>query len=486
MVTATLEAGTIIGGHYRLIEPLGEGGMGMVWSAENLAIKGSRVAVKVLHGSLVRDTVLVQRFRAEAEASARIGHPAIVKVFDFGEADDGTPWMVMEKLDGESLAAKLEREGRLAPSDAVRVVSEALEALEAAHDKGVVHRDLKPENLFLAREGSETVTKILDFGVSKFLGDDAERVRLTRTGAVLGTPAYMSPEQARGAETVDHRADLWAMGVILYELLSGALPFDGANYNALLIAIATGSPIPLSSVAPELDTGLVRVVERAMAKLPGERFASAGAMHAALRTWRDTHGSLSPKPGFSRVFVAIDRADTLVDPTNTSAQRTPRLRWPMVVAVGVLSLGVVISARSFLGGSVTPHAERTGDMPREVLLSVSGLPAGARVSVDGALVTLPVRFRGDGAHTVSVTAPGWRPWMHVVQRTTSRTVALVFAGEREQVETVEAVTDAGAVVTVSTHARSVERTRRRPRARRGDDAETHRERESVLARQPGF
>ncbi|MEZ4409176.1 MAG: serine/threonine-protein kinase [Polyangiales bacterium] len=428
------EAGAVVGGRYLLIEPLGEGGMGTVWAAENTAIKGSRVAVKVLHRTYARDPQVVRRFRAEAEASARVGHPGIIKVFDFGETDDGVPWMVMERLDGESLADRLSREGRLAPEEAVGVVCAALDALSAAHDKGVVHRDLKPENLFLAREGDAVVTKVLDFGVSKFLGDDAERVRLTRTGAVLGTPAYMSPEQARGAETVDHRSDLWAMGVILYELLAGALPFDAANYNALLIAIATGEAKPLSDAAPEVDLNLVDIVERAMARQARDRYASATAMRDALIAWRGAPRDTAPPRRVSVPLsdrptpMGFEHADTLVDAASLAPPAPTRSRRWVLPAVVAAVAGVLALGTRAVTTPTTPRAE--AHAPRAPSLAITGLPPMARVTVDDAPVFLPARLRGEGAHRVRVSAPGWREWMQVVPRAEGD-VTLAYTGERD-------------------------------------------------------
>ena len=419
-----VQQGQVLGGRYRLVEPLGEGGMGSVWVAENLAIKGAEVALKVMHGAFGHDATIVRRFRTEAEATVRIGHPGIVRVFDFGELEDGTPYLVMERLQGESLADRLEREGALAPREAVEVLCAVLDALEAAHDKDILHRDLKPENIFLTREGERVVPKILDFGVSKILGSDAERVKLTRTGALVGTPAYMAPEQAMGEEAVDTRADLWAMGVILYELVSSRLPYEGQNYNAMLVQIVTGRPKPVTEHVPSLDPGLVAIIERAMARSPRQRYPSARAMREAMEAWLRTDPatrSLHPPPRHPTPVrmtpMAFESAETLPGmDTIPDGGRAPRKRgWllPAVVACGLFAGAFALRGR--VGGtarastSLTPPAQ-VAPTPRTVRLSIDGLPQGAHVSVDDEPVMLPAPLRVDATHRVRVEAPGYQPW----------------------------------------------------------------------------
>ncbi len=437
-----VEAGTVLGGKYRLREPLGEGGMGSVWIADNLAIKGAEVAVKVLHAHFAREPETVQRFKQEAEAAVCIGHPNIVKVFDFGASPDGSPYMVMERMIGESLAARLEREGRLPADDAVDIVVEVLRALEAAHDKDILHRDMKPENIFLAQAGELVMPKILDFGVSKILGDDAERVRMTRTGALVGTPAYMSPEQAMGEATVDLRSDLWAMGVILYELLSGHLPYEGTNYNTVLIRIATGDCTPLESVAPDLPLGLRAIVSRAMARERGQRFASVGAMREALERWRrgdDPGVSLVPSaPVATRTSSPHTHAETLLaTPAPTLGPPTPpRSRMPVFLGAAA-AVAVALVMGVFLrhpAAEPALRAESSASLGAGAgaghQLRIDNLPPRAHIAVDDTPVMLPTRLRADGDHRVRVEAPGFRPWMAVVSRPTAD-VVLAYAGEPE-------------------------------------------------------
>lgn len=254
---------------------------------------GRKVAVKVLLPVLARDATLVARFQREAELAASLGHPNIVQVTDFG-VDDGAAFLVMDLLEGDSLGAVIEREAPLA-AERVRFIStQILSALEAAHARGVVHRDLKPDNIFLTSvSGVADLVKLLDFGIAR-LTEDADQ-KMTATGQVLGTPAYMAPEQARG-RPVDARSDLYAVGVVMYEALSGRMPVSGSNYHELMFAIVDQIPTPLTQLVSGLDPELVAIVDRAMNKEANARYASAADMRAAL----DALGPLSAR-GLSRV-----------------------------------------------------------------------------------------------------------------------------------------------------------------------------------------
>ncbi|MEZ4250920.1 MAG: protein kinase [Polyangiales bacterium] len=271
--------GAVLGGKYRIERKLGEGGMGAVYAAVQEPL-GRKVALKVLLPVLARDVTLVSRFQREAELAASLGHPNIVQVTDFG-VDDGSAFLVMDLLEGESLGGVLERERVLAPERVRFIATQVLSALGAAHARGVVHRDLKPDNVYLTSvSGVSDLVKLLDFGIARLTEGSGDQ-KMTATGQVLGTPAYMSPEQARG-KPVDARSDLYALGVLMYEALSGRMPVDGSNYHELMFAIVGETPTPLSELVPELDPGLVGVVERAMAKDPNARYANADAMRAAL------------------------------------------------------------------------------------------------------------------------------------------------------------------------------------------------------------
>jgi len=275
-----LEAGQIIEGKYRIVRLIGEGGMGSVYEGENTFIK-RRVAIKVLHAHSVSEET-VRRFEREAQAAGCIGSDHILEVLDLGSLANGDRFMVMEYLDGETLGARMSR-ARMNPPDVAAIARQVLVGLRAAHLASIVHRDLKPDNIFILREkaGRADYAKIIDFGISKFnaLGGD---MSMTRTGAVMGTPYYMSPEQAQGTQTIDGRSDVYSLGVILYEALSGSVPFDGNTFNELMFKIVLSNPRPLSEVAPSLDPRLVALVEQAMARDINVRFQSADDMIRAL------------------------------------------------------------------------------------------------------------------------------------------------------------------------------------------------------------
>jgi eukaryotic-like serine/threonine-protein kinase len=271
-------AGKVVGGKYRLTRRLGEGGMGEVYEAQHNVI-GRRFAIKFLHAFLAQNTEAMTRFRHEAETAGGIEHENIGAALDFGTADDGTPYLVMEYLEGEDLAHLLVRTGPLPVARATYIVIQACRGLTAAHARGIVHRDLKPENLFVCRrtDGSDLV-KVVDFGIAKL----RTKVTVTQSGVTMGTPCYMSLEQAKGAKEVDHRTDIYALGVIMYEMLTGTRPYPGENYNEVLYNLFTTEPARLDSVRSGLPAGLSEVVHRAMAREARNRFDSADALADAL------------------------------------------------------------------------------------------------------------------------------------------------------------------------------------------------------------
>ncbi len=279
-------AGEIIAGRYRLVRVIGEGGMGFVWLAKNLTLDID-VAIKLIR----RDRAAPEapaRLLQEARATARLGHPSIVRTFDFGESEHGDPFIVMEVLSGESLADVIDRKGKLPPIIAVQTLLPVASALVEAHAKGIIHRDLKPENIMIVKdEAGSLIPKVVDFGIAKLVAD-VER-RYTLAGELLGSPDYMSPEQARGEGDVDERADVWALSVMLYELVCGTRPFDAANYNALLTAILTREPAPATELS-SADPALWAILERGLAKSVSARFATMRELGTALATWAIEHG----------------------------------------------------------------------------------------------------------------------------------------------------------------------------------------------------
>jgi serine/threonine-protein kinase len=273
--------GEVLAGRYLLRERLGAGGMGEVYQGRDQH-SGQDVAVKVLHRELLRQPEVVERFLREARAANVVRHPNVVEVYDVGTDDRGAPFMVQELLRGMDLCNYLGRRGPLPLDEALTLLLPVIDAVGFAHARGVVHRDLKPENVFLAQRGGEVVPKVLDFGLSRIVGADASR-RLTATGIMMGTPVFMSPEQVQGKRDVDARTDVWTFGVMLYELLTAKLPFDGETDGALYVQICTGDPVPLQRLAPSVPPPVAAVIARCLCKAPDARFPHAGALAEALR-----------------------------------------------------------------------------------------------------------------------------------------------------------------------------------------------------------
>lgn len=271
--------GTVIGSKYRVRKVLGAGGMGAVYLALNEDL-GRTVALKMLHGPLAADKEFAARFRAEAWAAAAIRHPGIVDVLDLGTTEDGKLFIVMEHLLGLTLRACLARQCPFSVGNAAWVLDELLDALGAAHERGIVHRDLKPENVFLAQTPKGVVVKLLDFGLSKSALSD---LKLTHSGTSLGTPLYMAPEQAKGAKHANHRADLYSVGAMLYELLTGRPPFTGDSYAEILSKLLGEPHLSLTELRPDLPLALSHLVDQLLAKNPEERPSSARVVRAALK-----------------------------------------------------------------------------------------------------------------------------------------------------------------------------------------------------------
>jgi serine/threonine protein kinase len=291
-------AGDVIAGKYRVDEFIARGGMGAVLAATHL-ITGRRMALKWLLPHTETDAEATHRLVREARAAARVRHPNVVDVYDVGE-HDGSLFLVMELLEGDTLHARLEAGGALDARTTLALLLPALRGVEAAHRSRVVHRDLKPSNIFLCRDphGGEVTPRVLDFGISKVLratGDDDRS--LTWTGAVLGTPQYMALEQLTGGD-VDARTDVYALGVILYQCLTARLPFHDRNYNALVVQIATATPPAITALAPRTPPGLAAIVMRAMARDSAARFASVSALSEALRPFcNEAQAATAPAAG---------------------------------------------------------------------------------------------------------------------------------------------------------------------------------------------
>ncbi len=288
--------GTTLSGRYMVTRKIGQGGMGAVYEATHTLI-GKRVAVKVLLDKYARKEQVVARLEQEARLASAIGHEHIIDITDFGQTDDGRTFVVMEFLEGESLAELLNREGPLPETRIADIARQIASALGAAHAKGIVHRDVKPDNVFLLRRKDKDFVKVVDFGISKALrqsdAGEADSPRLTQTGMVLGTPLYMSPEQARGDDALDARIDVYALGVIMYELATGRVPFTGTNYLAIISQVLNDEPRPPREVRPELSEEFVNIILKALAKDPAERYQTTDELVADLSTVIDdpTHST---------------------------------------------------------------------------------------------------------------------------------------------------------------------------------------------------
>jgi serine/threonine protein kinase len=317
-----VEPGDVIAERYRLLRLLDVGGMGEVWAAKNELTQKS-FAIKFLLPELAERPDALERFIREAETAGSLNHRAIVDVFDVAQAEDGRPFIVMELLSGESVEARIERRGPLNSLETAAYLSQVADGLEAAHRAGIVHRDLSSSNIFLSRnpDGGTAIAKILDFGVSKTLGPARHDRTQTGNGAVLGCPEFMSPEQARGAEAVDARTDVWSLGIVLYQCLAGKAPFRAQNYNALMVSILTRPHRPILELAPSTDKELAEIVESCLAK----------DREARLQTAREASDRLSA------IVRRLASSSTLpTSPQRRATDRLPHRKDPNKPAPGTL------------------------------------------------------------------------------------------------------------------------------------------------------
>ncbi len=364
-----LDTGDIIDNKYEILGLLGEGGMGAVYEGRNLLIQ-RRVAIKVLHASVSAARDIVKRFEREAQAAGRIGSDHIMEVLDLGLLPGGDHYMVLEFLDGETVADRIERKGKLTAAELAPLLKQALIGLQAAHQAGIVHRDLKPDNLFILKEkaGRKDYVKIIDFGISKFAGGGGD-MSMTSTGAVMGTPYYMSPEQAKGAGGVTHLSDIYSMGVIAFEALTGRVPYESTSFNELLFKIVLNAPPVLLDVDPKIDPAFARIVERAMAKDVSARFQSAADFIHAIEEWAPGAETLiggtpegnAPTQAPPKKVEKQPQTATDTSWTNTGsqvvAQRPRRTKAPvfwlaaLAAALGLGAVGFVV-----VGGGSEPGA----------------------------------------------------------------------------------------------------------------------------------
>lgn len=340
--------GTVVAGRFRITRKLGEGGMGAVYAAQNTATNRV-VALKVLHPEYAAKKEVVRRFIREAKAATAITHPNVIEVLDVVHGDAGEPVMVMELLDGEPLDAVLERRGRLPLGEVASIMLPVIEAVATAHARGIVHRDLKPENIFLANGPGQTVVpKVLDFGIAKILDPSqinelASKSGATRTGSMLGTPHYMSIEQACGEKDIDHRTDVWSMGVILYVLLSGHRPFDGDNFGQILKALMVEKPPAIAELVPGLPSDVAQMVDRCMRHKRDERPSDLREVHAVLARYAGAGGLTASLPPCSLDDLA--RSPTVSAPSvsawasaSSHTKTAPKRRVWIVAAAASLAM----------------------------------------------------------------------------------------------------------------------------------------------------
>ena len=312
----------IIAGRYRLDSPIGEGAMGSVWRAEDQTLK-RQVAIKFLFVRGARDPQgMVDQFLREARIAASVQHRNVIHTVDFGTVDDFQPFMVMELLNGESLGDRMAREPRLATEQLIHIISLTLRGLSAVHDAGIVHRDLKPHNVFLQRDADAVYPKILDFGISRSLNGGQERPSAIATteGLIVGTPDYMSPEQARGELNIDRRADIYSMGAMIFEGLTGRLPFVAETIGDLIVQIVTSQPPRVSDVAPHVPKPLVDLVAQALSRNREHRFTDARAMRRALLAAAEASFSRGARIAASVPPAPVQSGQGLLAPPQASAR----------------------------------------------------------------------------------------------------------------------------------------------------------------------
>jgi tRNA A-37 threonylcarbamoyl transferase component Bud32 len=426
--------GKVIDGKYRLLRLIGEGGMGAVYEAEHIRIN-RKVAIKVMLPEMTLDRTCRDRFLREAESASAIGHPNIIEVHDVGVEEDGTAFIVMELLRGRSLEEVIVEQGVVEHSRAVAIAVQVLSALAEAHRKGIVHRDIKPDNIFIAIDGrTRQRIKVIDFGVAMFSESTGAPLGLTQPGTVLGTPYYLAPEQARGLKDLDHRIDIWSVGVVLYEMITGRRPFEGENYNEVMGKVLMEAHAPVALHAPDAPPGLIAVIDKALAKDRSERYQHASPMIEDLVGLDDRYRDEVD----TQVFQVIERLRSLppppmIRPTGGREELARTLpaggrRRSIAVAAGAalllaaLVVVIFVSARDgemAAGTGENRARDRTdagaeGAVPARsdfVRLDLTGAPDGASTSVNGAPLSVPGTLpRSDDPVTLRVEAFGYAPF----------------------------------------------------------------------------
>lgn len=403
-----LQPGSVLAGKYRIERQLGEGGMGVVLAAQHTQLE-QRVAIKVLRPAALSSPEAVARFLGEARAAARLRSEHAVRVFDVGTLDSGEPYMVMEHLEGEDLASRVARSGPMPWQQALDAVLQACEAVAEAHSLGIIHRDLKPGNLFLVQrpDGSGRI-KVLDFGISKMSGAESSGGAVTRTGTLMGSPLYMSPEQMRSSKQVDARSDIWSIGALFYELLSGSPPFEGESLPQVCTRVLEGQMEPLERRVPGVPPLLSQAIQRCLEKDPERRFPDLADFARALAPLATGHGAeciahitavLRKTSSELASTSAARRSPDAVNPIGATemawgdTRRTvsSSRRWPWVAAGGALLVGALVAISWPRGG----NSDTTAATPSETAAATAPAPtpealeAAPRTSVVPGTALLP-------------------------------------------------------------------------------------------------
>jgi serine/threonine-protein kinase len=435
--------GTVVDGRYRIDIRIGEGGMGVVYKATHTSLNKT-IALKVLRGEMAKDAEVVQRFIQEAQAASSIGHENIIDISDFGRLPDGTVYFVMEYLNGQPLNDLIKRGGSIPVGEAMQILRLIASALGAAHQRGIVHRDLKPDNIYLIKRGeTANFVKVLDFGIAKVGGASN---KLTRTGMVFGTPHYMSPEQAAG-QSVDARTDIYALGVIMYEMFTGRVPFDADTFMAVLTKHMFEKPEPMSNPHAERHLGaLEQITMRALEKKPENRYQT---MHELVEDLDRVAGGgrpraltpATPSPALADALEPRSKSEMNLDQqlSGTGSSGKKKIWWAAAGALAMLALLLVFALRSgdqsVAAAPVAPTPPPLGAVPGAppvvpvapmaptspspgssqlepaTAVTVQSEPSGATLVLDGAIVgTTPAMFPKpqSGARTLELRLDGYQ------------------------------------------------------------------------------
>jgi serine/threonine protein kinase len=392
-----LQQGQVLDGKYRIVRVIGEGGMGAVYEGENVRIR-RRVAIKLLHAGIAANMEMVQRFEREAQVAGTVGNDHILEILDLGALPTGERYMVMEYLDGETLTDRIKARTRLSPREATKLLRQVLKGLAAAHSAGIVHRDLKPDNIFILREkaGIKDFVKIIDFGISKFSEPGGVSSRMTRTGALMGTPHYMAPEQATGSTEIDRRTDIYAVGIIMYEAVTGRVPFQAETFNQLLFEIALAKIIPARQVVPDLDPAMDSIIMKASARDAAHRFQSSDEFIAALDEWENSGSAVSLPPGESiEAIVAATVPRALQGPGGNDATISADTGSGRISKSSVGRPAVAVSAPP---GEAAPQVQPTQNTWANSSQAVPGTKSTAPIVAATALGVLLLGGAGVGAY----------------------------------------------------------------------------------------